>query len=84
MAQCHKRVTSNATGCGFDCHSRKLNYKYAHFFAMYGISAAMSFAIQHTMPIEFDGKWAACLITRLSLPTPLHAGYSVKPYVYLC
>ena len=32
VAQEHKCVTVNATGCWFDPYSRKLNIKYCHFF----------------------------------------------------
>ena len=31
VAQGHKRVTVDETGCGFDSHSRKLNMKCFHF-----------------------------------------------------
>ena len=34
MAQGHKDVTVNTTGCGFDSHSRKWNIKYFHFRAL--------------------------------------------------
>ena len=41
--------------------------------------AAMSSAIPHVMPPEFGGKQGVeCLNTRLTLPTLLHAEYSVK------
>ena len=73
-------VTVNATGCGFDPHSRTWNIYlnvYFHFFALMSRqSAALSPATQHAMP---GGKWwTECLNTRFPQPTPLCAGYSVK------
>ena len=82
-------VTVNATGFGFDPHSRKINIYfnlYFHFFALVSSqSAALSSATQHEMPPELGGKWGTeCLNTRFPLPTLLCAGYSVKLiYFYL-
>ena len=64
MAQGHKRVTVNATSCGFEPYLRKRNIYYIHFFALVSRqSAALSSANQYTMHTEFGGK----LNTRLSL-----------------
>ena len=42
-------------------------------------SAALSFATQQAMPLEFGGKWGVeCLNTMLPLPTLLHTECCVK------
>ena len=76
-------MTVNATGCGFNLYSKKLNIYlnlYIRFFTLVSKqSAALTSATQHAMPPEFGGKWATeCLNTRFTLPTLLCAGYSVK------
>ena len=54
----HKRLTVKATGCGFVSHSRKLNNKYLYFFALeLKQRLTLSSARQHSMPLEFGGKW---------------------------
>ena len=74
----YRCVIVDATGCGFDTHSRI-------FILIYMVSrysAALSFAIQHAIPPEFGGKWETeCVNTRFPLPTVLCAGYSVKLFL---
>ena len=67
-------MTVNATGCGFDPHSRTCNIYlnlYIHYFALVSRqSAALSSATQNLMPAEFGGKWEKdCLNTGFPLPT---------------
>ena len=60
MAQGHKCVTVNAHGCGFDCHSRKLNIYLNLCFHVFALvtrqSTPFSSATQHAIPPEFGGK----------------------------
>ena len=69
-------VTVNASGCGFDPHSRKWNIYsnfYFHFFALVlRQSAVLSSATQYAMPPEFSGNWGPeCLNTRFPITTLL-------------
>ena len=52
VAQGYKSVTVNATGCGFNLRSRKLNiYLFFYFFALEPKQrAVLNSAIQHAMP----------------------------------
>ena len=89
VVQEHKCVTIKPIGCGTTTGSveeplwRKLNIYlnlYFHFFAFVSRqSAALSSAPQHAMTPEIGGKCGTeCLNTRLPLPTPPCAEYSVK------
>ena len=53
-------VAVNATGCGFDSHSKKLNIYlnlYFRFFTLVSRQrAALSSGTQHAMPPEFGGR----------------------------
>ena len=51
VIQCRKkRATVNATDCGFDTHSRKLNIQYVNFFALVTRQSAR-------ISPEFGGTW---------------------------
>ena len=69
----------SVAGCGFDPHSRRYLLKFIFPFLRSGVealSAALTSATQHAMPLEFGRKWGTgCLNTRLPLPTLLYAGY---------
>ena len=59
-------MTVNATGFGFDPHSRKgnisLNVYFDFFTLLLGQSAVWSSATKHAMPPEFARKWGTeCL-----------------------
>ena len=55
-------------------------------FSLHRFVTRQNSIFQHATSPEFDGKWAAkCFMIRLSLPTLLHTGYSVKIYMeYKC
>ena len=68
VAQVHKRVTVNATSCGFDFQARKWNILIFSSLSSKQ-SAAYGYVTQHTMSLEFSGEWRAeYLNTRLPLP----------------
>ena len=76
MAQGYKRVTVNATGCGFDFHSSEMKYLIFSFLPS-GAEAKRGVVFRHStvMPPEFGEKWRAeYLNIRLPLSTLLHTG----------
>ena len=72
VAQGHNCVTVNATGCGFDPHSSKLNMYlnvYIHFFALVSRQiAALSSATQHAISPESGGKLGTEWLGTLGVP----------------
>ena len=63
-------MTVSAVGCGFDSHSRKWNVCLNLYFDFYSVSrqnAALSYATEHAIPPEFDGKCLNASVSFVSL-----------------
>ena len=83
VAQGHKCVTVNPTGCGLDPHSRKLNIYlnlYFHFITLVRRQSAVLCPPlkTHCFQNSVESGLVECLNTRFSLPNLLCAGNSVK------
>ena len=79
VAQRHKCVTVNVTGCGYDPHSRKGNIYFNFYFLFIALesrqSATLRSATVHAMPPELGGKYETkCFNTRFPLLTLVFVG----------
>lgn len=60
MAQEHKHTTINATGCGFDFHSKKIKHFHSLIFLLILVMkqrAALNSGAQRAIPPEFGEMW---------------------------
>ena len=63
VAQSHKCVTINATGCKFDSHSGKLNITLFYFYALVPRqSVEFNSVTQYAMPLKFSEKHMSALM----------------------
>ena len=82
MAQGHKCVIVNKTGCVFDANDEMkylIKFIFSFFRSVVETIKALSSSTQNAMPPQFGGKWGTeCLITSFPLPTLMCAKCSVK------
>ena len=78
VAQEHKRAKGNTTGCGFDCHSKKLNIKYFHYLELVTGQRRCSVPINTQCLQNLAKRITECLKSRFPLPAMLCVRYRVK------
>ena len=80
VAQWHKNVPVNATGCWLNSYSIRRKEIFNIFIILFWCRGmALSSATQYAMTLEFGGKWETeCFNIRFPMPNLLCAWYSVK------